>query len=409
MIKHQAFFEFLAGSDQNTFDWHPVLAGLAVLRLVDSSVGAEPSRKDWASIESVRSAVTSLSEGDSVRAVLLQLVDAMGEDEIHLEAVGRGLLAYGRVLNFLGRWTLACDVFATADIVAGALGNSRISIESNIALGAASRRMADWDASANAYAQAAHLASVAGDKAGALQVEVGLATTQMVRGNLATAESLLDGVIEQVRTAGSNDVLGLALHGRATVALLKGAYADAVSLGYEALEAMGNLTARDALLSDIAAAFAGMGLRDSARDSYLIVAATAQSQWVRWQATLNLMELAALDGRDADFDAYAREAKAAQLDPRLRAYYFLYLGVGQQRFGRDAEADASLAEALAFSEKNQLHQIAHEASAAMTALRSRETSRQVAAMAPADMPPSLRRIASELSSLRQAATNSSSN
>ena len=407
MINHQAYFEFLSGSDQNVPDWQPVLAGLAVLRLVDSRVGGEPrGDSDWASFESVRSAVTDLSEGDPVRAILLQLIDAVSEDEIHREAVGRGLLAYGRGLNFLGRWALACDVFAMADRVAGAPAHPRISIESNIALGAASRRMGDWDVSAHAYARAAHLAGTVGDTAGALQVEVGRANTQMVRGNLATAESLLDGVIEQAHAAGSNDVLGLALHGRATVALLKGAYANAVRLGYEALEAMSNLTARDALLSDIAAAFAGMGMRDSARDSYLIVAATAQSQWVRWQATLNLMELAAIDGREADFDAYARETEVAPLDPRLRAYYFLYLSVGQQRFGRDAEAEASLIEGLAFAEKNQLHQIAHEASVAMAGFKSREASRQEVAMPPADVPQSLRRIASELSNLREAATSS---
>lgn len=351
--------------------------------------------------------MTAIAEGNAIRAILLRIVDAVSEKEISREAVGRGLLAYGRALNFAGRWALSCDVFEMADRIAGAPANPRISIESNIALGAAARRMANWDVSANAYARAAHIATTIGDAVGVLQVEVGLANTHMVHGNLPAAESGLDSVIEQARGSQSNDVLGLALHSRATVSHLRGAYADAVRLGYDALEATSNLTARDSILSDIAAAFAGMGMHDAARDSYLIVSATSQSQWVRWQATLNLMELEALDGNEEAFDAYSRELHAAPLDPRLRAYYFLYLSDGQQRFGRQAEAEASLAEGMEFAAKSQLHQIAHEAAVAIESLRSRERSHRDPATVPFEVQQSVRWIASELSSMREAATTSS--
>jgi tetratricopeptide (TPR) repeat protein len=407
MISHQAYFEFLAGSDQNAPAWHPVLAGLAVLRLIDSRVGNESRfATDWASVESTRSALTALSEGDPIRGILLQLIDAVGGDETSSEAIGRGLIAYGRALNFEGRWGLACDVFATADKMAGAPDYPRISIESNIALGASARRMSDWDTSALAYARAAHLADTVGDNASALHVEVGRATTHMVRGNLPTAESMLDSVIEQARAAELNDVLGRALHSRASVAHHKGAYADAVHIGYEALEVMTDLTQRDGLMSDIAAAFGGLGLNDAARDGYLIVAATAQSQWVRWQATLNLMELAALDDHRADFEAYARELSTAPLDPRLRATYYLYLGAGQERFATDAEAEASLAEGLAVAQKHQLHQLAHEATVALSALKVHGASHRALITPPAEVPLSLRMIASELSDLREAAMSS---
>ena len=128
---------------------------------------------------------------------------------------------------------------------------------------------------------------------------------------------------------------------------------------------------------------------------------------MRWQATLNLMELAGIDGREADFDAYAREMEAAPLDPRLRAYYFMFLGAGQQGFGREIEAEISLAEGLAFAEKNQLHQIAHEASVAIEELKSHEGSRREGIIAPAEIEPSLQKIVSDLSTLREAATSSS--
>jgi len=407
MISHQAYFEFLAGSDQNAPAWNPVLAGLAVLRLIDSRIDDKsPVAMDWASLESTRSSVAGISAGDPVRAILLQLIGAVAGDEISRETVCRGLLAYGRALNFEGRWALACDVFAGADKIARAPEHARISIEANIALGAASRRMSDWDTSAHAYARAAHLADTVGDNAGALHVEVGRATTHMVRGNLPTAESMLDGVIEEARTRELTDVLGRALHSRVAVAHQKGEYAEAIRVGHQALEVMTDPTQRDGLMSDIAAAFGGLGLHDAARDGYLIVAATAQSQWVRWQATLNLMELAALDEREADFNEYAREMADAPLDPRLRANYYLYLGAGQQRFGRNDEAEVSIAEGLAIAEKHQLHQLTHEATTALTGLRKHEVPRRTLITPPAEIPLSLRKIASELSELREAAMSS---
>jgi tetratricopeptide (TPR) repeat protein len=409
MVKHQAYFDFLAGSDQTAPEWQPVLAGLTALRLADwrlDSTGSS-SQRDWASFESVRQAVAAISVGDPVRAILLQLVETVNSEDISRDAVGHSLLAYGRALNFAGRWALACDVFASADRIAGAPTNPRVSIESSIARGASARKMGDWDISADAYARAAHIASTVGDTSGALQADVGIANNHMARGNLPAAEALLDGVIDKARADGFTDVLALALHSRATVAHLRGAYADAVRLGYEALESTRNLTARDGILADIAAAFAGMGMRDAARDGYLIVAVTAQSQWVRWQATLNLMELAALDGRESDFDAYAREMQSAPLTPRLRAYYFMFLSAGQERFGRHSDAQGSLAEGLAFATRNQLHQVAHEAQAAIAQLESRAGSRTQKATPPAETPSSVRDVAAALSDLLKEAAASS--
>jgi len=409
MMSHQAYFEFLAGSDHSSPAWHPVLGGLAVLRLIDSRLGGETDAKnDWASFESARNAVVVLKQGDPVRSILLQLIDSVSIDDVNREAIGRGLIAYGRALNFEGRWGLACDVFGTADRIAGAPHHVPISIESNIALGAAARRMTDWERSAHAYSRASHLAETIGDRSSALLVEEGRATTHMVRGNLPAGEAVLAGVVEEARARGLNDVLGRALHSQMSIHHQRGEYAEAVRVGHAALDVMTDLTARDGVLSDIAAAFGGMGMNEPARDGYLIVAATAQSQWVRWQATINLMELAALDDREADFLAFAGELEHAQLDPRLRAHYYIYLGGGQQRFGNYAAAETSIAEGQSIAEKNQLYQLAHEAAVALAALKSHAASQRALIAPPAEVPLFLREIASELSDLREVAMSSPS-
>jgi tetratricopeptide (TPR) repeat protein len=405
MVKHQAYFEFLASTDQNAPAWPPVLAGLAALRLIDARIGERRGEDDWASIESVRSAANAIPEGNAVRAILLALVDDLAHDDVDFEAVGRGLIAYGRALNFEGRWSLACDVFATADHVTGAPTHPEISIDANVGIGGAARRMADWERSANAYARAAHLAATVGDRARELRAEVGRATTDMVRGNLPAAETLLREVITEARTIKANDVLGQALHSQGSVAHQKGLYGDAVRVLYEALEVMESSAARDGVLSDIAAAFAGMGLYDAARDGYLIVSATSQSQWVRWQATLNLMELSSWERDRARFDEYARQLENEQLDPRLRTAYFMYFGLGERLFGNEEAAQASLSKAVALAEANQLHLHAHEAIEALADVKRTTHSPRVAVV-PSALDPSITWIASELGTLRQAALSS---
>jgi hypothetical protein len=405
MINHQAFFEYLAGADQTSSEWQPVVAGLAVLRLVDAQVEqANNSVTDWASTESVRTAVGAISTGDPVRAILLSLVDSASGGKADREKIGRGLLAYARALNFEGKWRLACDVFATADSLAGAPANPSISIDANIGLGAAARQLADWDTAAHAFARATHIADAIGDKASALLVDVRRATVHIHRGNLPEAEALITETVEQARARNYTNVIGLALHARSSVAFHRGRYADAVRIGYEALEEMGDSSERDGMLSDIAASFGALGINDAARDGYLIVSATAQSQWVRWQADVNLMELASTEGNELEFNNYLRTLAESPLPPRQRVWYHIYAGEGLQRFGKDGET--SLMKAISIAEQNQLHQLAHQARVSLAELTSQETKRRETAAPPSDIDPSLRWIVSELSSLREAAVGS---
>jgi hypothetical protein len=410
MLKHAVYFDLLGSLDENGPEWRATLAGLLVLRLVDWQLesNAWQAPTDWMAVESIRRAVMEVSEGDPIRATLLNALDTASGENVERGEVSRRLMPYGRALNFNGRWALAADVFATVDRIAGPRVDPRLVIEANIALGAASRRLGNWDTSAHAYAHAAYIANTVADEAGLLQAEVGVANTHIARGNIPAAEALVDSVVEKARAERFEAVLGLALHARATVAHQQGHFGDAVRFGYDALEATSDGTARDGILADIAAAFTGMGMHDAARDGHLIVAVTSQSQWVRWQATLNLMELAAIDGQEQVFDDYARQLADAALDPRLRAHYLLFLGVGEERFGRQAAAEASLSNAREFAAKHQLHQLEHEASMAIAALESGKSapiSRSAAGYSD-DVPERVREIAEALSGIREAAVGS---
>jgi tetratricopeptide (TPR) repeat protein len=366
MIKHHAFFDALGLSSEQDAIWQPTLAGLVVLRLLDDS-SEHPGRNssdDWAAHRAALDSVAAIPEGHPSRAILTRLLDRIRNGEEASEEAGRDLLSLGRSFDLEGKWSLAADVFQTIIQRFSSREHTGLVIESNTALGAAARHAGDWEDSARAYAQAQHLADTIGDVAASLTVDVGVANSQMIRGNLPAAEAGLERVAADARARGLSQVEALALHSLASVAHSRGNYQKAIHLAYRSIELTSHATTRDRVLADIAAAYAGLGMRETARDSYLIVAVTSPHQWVRCQATLNLMELAIDGGDEADFDAYASQMAAAPLDDRLRAYFLFYLALGSRRFGREA-ADDQLRIAEHFASSHELHQIAFEVEAAM--------------------------------------------
>ena len=372
MIRHQIYFDTLGSMQEDSASWRSVFAGLSVLRLVDSYASAAPiaGPANWAQLHAVRTAIGEMSEGDVIRAVLTNLVDEMASRSTVDEAVCVALLGYGRALDYEASWGLATDVFSTAAKLAKPERNARLAVEANVAMGGAARRNGDWETSARAYSQAAYIADTLGDHPGVLTVQVGIANTYLAKGNLPQAQLILDDVIVQARDQALPEIQGMALHSRAALTTRRGEHAEGLKLAYEALGLISKPSEKDLVLGDIAAMFTALGMHDSARDAHLILAATAQTKFVRWSATLNLMELAGLDGIEDQFDAYARELAPAPMGVWLRSHYLLFLGEGFHHFGRQESAVEALEEAIQFAEANQVHHIAFKAQDALARVRS---------------------------------------
>jgi tetratricopeptide (TPR) repeat protein len=404
MIRHLVYFEALGSLTENTEGWRRIFAGLVVLRLVDIVREAGPdSPLDAATIQSVRSNVQSLNDTDAIKPVLLATVEA-AESGATPADICKSLMDYGRCLDLEANWRLATDVFETVADLAPS-DTHPIAIDANTMLGGVARRAGEWDTSAAGYASAAHAAAVIGDTPRALKAEIGMANTHVAHGNLPAADEMLETVVAEARDNNLTEVLELALHTRSTVAYNRGKYADALQLAYDALELAPGGTERDALLGDMGTIFADIGMREAARDAHLIVSATSQSEWVVAQAQINLMELAALDGMETAFDEYARLLSASTLDVRHRAYFLLYLGQGQQRFGQLDAAARSLEAAGSFAATNGIHQVAFEAEKALSVLASEwATWPKVSQSAQSpDVPESTLRIARELTQMRELA------
>jgi tetratricopeptide (TPR) repeat protein len=335
--------------------------------------------------------------------VLTNVLDEVTNHNAINDAVCVALLGYGRALDYEASWGLATDVFSAVAKLAKPERNPRLAVEANVAVGGAARRNADWDTSARAYSQAAYIADTLGDRQGVLTVQVGIANTYLAKGNFPQAQTILDDVIVQAREQDLPDVQGIALHSRAALAGRRGEYAEGVKLAYDALSFTSKPAEKDLVLGDIAAMFIELGMLDPARDAHLILAATAQTKFARWSATLNLMELASLDGMEHAFDLYARDLATAPMGTWLRSHYLLSLGEGFHRFGREESAIDALEEAVRFAEGNQIHQISFKAQTALASARSTPRAQPTFRPAPTWVPDDVGAVARAISDLRKAA------
>jgi tetratricopeptide (TPR) repeat protein len=344
-----------------------------------------------------------MSEGDAVRGVLTCVLEEITTRSKVDDTVCVALMGYGRALDYEASWGLATDVFSTVALLAKPERSPRLAVDAHVAVGGTARRNGDWDTSARAYSQAAYIADTLGDRRGVLTVQVGIANTYLAKGNLPQAQTILDDVIVQARDQDLPEIQGHALHSRAALATRSGEHTEALKLAYEALNLTVKPADRDIVLEDIATLFTQLGMHEPARDAHLVLTATAQTKFVRWLATVNLMELASFDGMEEAFDRYARELARAPMGAWIRSHYLLFLGEGLSRFGRQETAIEALEEAQKFAESNQIHQIAFKAQDALATVRSTPRAVPNFTPPPAWLPDDVGTVVRAISELRKAA------
>jgi hypothetical protein len=114
-----------------------------------------------------------------------------------------------------------------------------------------------------------------------------------------------------------------------------------------------------------------LGLDDVARDAYLVLAATAQEQYVRWMSELNLLEIAAKQGSELQFDRYRRDLEHSDFTPQLRVIYLIHVGRGYHTLGDSEAGIAYLERAVEIADQFRLNQLLFEAEHALGEARRR--------------------------------------
>jgi tetratricopeptide (TPR) repeat protein len=400
-LRHIPFFEGLATSSEDDPDWPATSAGLVVLRLVDAWLEEGPSvaTADAWGLHAVRSAIAEVDAGRPVRAILSGIVDAIERATVaDMGLIAPRLMAYGRSLDYDAKYTLAADVYGTVIAHVHPLEDTDVAIDANMRFGYCCRMVGNWEGAAAGYGRAGQIAASVGDIMAVLHARIGDAKLAISRGNLPAAEAILDDAIERADENQFLELKSKALHDRAAVAHHRGEFERSIRFAYEALQGVSSGRERDRLLADIALTFMELGVRSAARDALLILTATAEEQYSRWESTLNLLILASLDRCEPVFEQYRRELSDVELPVTMQASYQLRVGQGYRIFGRLELASQYLQHAVDVASRHGLNRLLFEAEQALADL---ERGKEVAEASAVQVREELRDIAEGISEMRE--------
>jgi tetratricopeptide (TPR) repeat protein len=401
--RHLPFFAQLADLEDGDPAWRSVSAGLVVLRLVDAWIaeGAAAVAADGWGVRSVEAAIEEMPAGQPARAVLRSVVDALKDSPAgDMHAIAPRLMAYARALDLDAKFSLAADVYETVIAHVHPVEESDVAIAAHLWLAYCQRSLGSLDRSAMSYEAASAIAHDVGDMFGILRARIGAAKIATTRGNMPNAELLLDETIAIASTREDLvEVHAHALQDRADVAFRRGRYDLAVEMAYRSLELTKDPINRDRLLSDVAAAFYMLGVRSAARDAYIIVEATAQEQYQRWTASINLMEIAARDGSMPLFERYRRSLATMPFPPAQEAQYYLQVAESYEALCQPAAAIAAGLRARAIAETYGFNETLFGAETVLARAKRGEVAGAAGPEAP--VPDSLRAIASTITEMRR--------
>jgi len=375
-LAHLPYFERLAELAKESAEWRSVSAALVVLRLFDSwmTQGAKVVSEGAPGLEAVRDQIAAVDFRDTTRGLLSSIVEAMvATQQPRIVTVAPRLMAYGRAVQHGAKWPLAADVYRTVLSYATPLNDADTVIQANMQLGRCLRVLAEWDESLTCFAAAKQVATMTNDVMSILRARIQEANIAIDRGNLPYAEALLDETIERAKESGLDDVGATAMHDRGHLALRRGKPTEAVVWQYEAFKRVRNEMARDRVLNDLGASFVHLGMYGAARDAFLVVAATAREQYMRWTATINLLDVVVRTGSELLFQQYRRDLEDADLPPALAAYYYMYVAEGYRTFDQSSLATTAITRAIEIATTNQLGQARFEAEEILDAMKLDQT------------------------------------
>ena len=405
-LSHMPYFEQLAELPNDSAEWRSVSAALVMLRLFDSWMreGAEVVSRDAPGLQAVRDQIAAMDVRDPNRRLLLSVVESMvTAEKPRMVTVAPRLLAYGRALQHAAKWPLAADVYRTVLAFATPVEDAETVIAANMQLGRCLRVLAEWEESLTCFAAASQVATMTDDMMSILRARIQEANIAIDRGNLPYAESLLDETILQAKESGLQEIGATAMHDRAHLALRRGKPNEAVVWQYEAFKGVRNQMARDRVLNDLGASFVQLGVYSAARDAFLVVAATAHEQYMRWTATINLLDVSVHENREPLFEQYRRDLEGASMPPALAVYYYIYVAQGYRQFDQLSLATAAIGRAIDIATSNQLGQARFEAEEISDGLKrdqARESREERRALQQTTWSPEVSGIAQALHELR---------
>jgi hypothetical protein len=387
-LRHRAFFEALATTEEASDTWRAARAGLVTLRLLDA--WSEVRHGGHASLGTLRAREKAFKyEVDAVQNVVAELPAKGAERRLLSTIIARiveaedgesprlvpPLFAYARALHLRSAWALAADVYAIVwDSYAGdcVIGEVDGDVATAVALylGICYRTIGDAEHAVQAFRASGALANSRGDERGMLRAQLGETKVYAGRGDLPRAQEQLIDIIAAASGANCAEVRAFAWHDLAHVALQRGRFEEGIDAGYEALVSTGDPVERERVLVTLSSLLLLAGHPDVARDANALLAETGHEPVTRWAATINLIEIATIERRELDFMRHRRALVGAGLPPTLAAEFDYYVGQGHLAFGQPVLAAAAFDRAVTIAERHELAEILQRARTARDAVRA---------------------------------------
>jgi tetratricopeptide (TPR) repeat protein len=348
-LRHLPFFEFIAKRQENDPEWRFATAGLVVLRLVDAWVeeGQESIADDAWAIPNVRAAIDGVDRGTPIRSLLGRVLDGIEQAAGSIRELATPLMAFGQALEFDAHWSLAADVYHTVLAHSDPIADADSTHAAHIRLGECYHNLGQHTEARATLRVAEDIATNAGDVIGILRARLEQAKVDLVEGKYTQADATYEETVNRAQGSAFDDVRSRALHGRANVAFNRGQYELSIQVAYQAMRCSQSPRERDRILGSIAVAFLELGVYSAARDAFMVLSATAQEQFVRWAATLNLLEIASQTSAETLFELHRRQLANQPLPPRMSTSYHLNVGLAYRRFGNYYRARVHLERAFA--------------------------------------------------------------
>jgi len=385
-LRHRAFFDALAHSDEASDAWRAARAGLVALRLLDAlsedrhggqvSLATLRAREKAFKyeVDAVQNTIADLPANGAERRLLstivARIVAALDGEKPRLVAP---LFAYARALHVRSAYMLAADVYAI--LWEAYIGDSAIgAIDGDVAtaaamyMGACYRTMGDAEHAAQAYRAAGALAVRRGDERNVLRAKLGEAKLVAGRSDLSAAHERLAAIVAGATGIDCGEIRAEAWHELARVAVQLGHYEDAITYAHEAWTAMSDTMERERILVTLATLLLQGGYADISREANGLLAETAKEPLIRWAATINLIEIATLERRELDFMRHRRALAGVGLPPFLTAEFDYYVGQGHLAFGQPSLAAAAFDRAVTVAQRYGLAEVLQRAQAAQASL-----------------------------------------
>ncbi|MBX3134225.1 MAG: hypothetical protein KF689_12660 [Gemmatimonadaceae bacterium] len=388
-LRHLAFLEAMAISDEGSPSYRKLFAGLLTLRLVDewATEGSLVMQPDATALQATRVAIDGVDADAETRVTLTRIVDAMAMmQDADVQPVLPRLFAYASILENRSSFALAADVFRAVAKHVDAQAHFDLAYDAWMKQGFCFRMVANFEMAERGYSQAGLLAGRTRDRGRVLLARIGEAKVTWGRGNLPEAQEQLEAIAAEADSLGDHRLHAVALHELAAVARLRNEIPTAVRLAHDALRRMTREDDRERVLTDLGNFLGYAGAFDTARAALGLIAERARTQELRWNAQVNLMDLAVREGSETRFEQLRRSIEQLPLSGRMAADFFRDAARGLARFGRMTEARAALARSRDIAERAGLHQVTFELDALERRL-DQETSLQpiTPTAAPADV------------------------